>query len=58
MKQDELYGALRQKAEQVVGRAMSTPRDFDAKEAHDGEASDNKVVKRWSETAKDALFLT
>ena len=29
MKQDELYGALRQKAEQVAGRAMNTPRDFD-----------------------------
>ena len=29
MTQDELYHLLQQKAEQVAGRAMSTPRDFD-----------------------------
>lgn len=29
MNQEELYQTLREKAEQVAGRAMSTPRDFD-----------------------------
>lgn len=29
MNQDELYSTLREKAEQVAGRAMNTPRDFD-----------------------------
>ena len=29
MTQDELYHLLQQKAEQVAGRAMNTPRDFD-----------------------------
>ena len=29
MNQDELYNILQQKAEQVAGRAMNTPRDFD-----------------------------
>ena len=29
MNQDELYSILQQKAEQVAGREMNTPRDFD-----------------------------